>query len=83
MHRLPHRLKQYPVPDNIRECMDLQEDITFVHPQLLEPLSWDNYQEYFSTLLYCEELQLELNIREFDIKKVENCKKINVFLNYN
>jgi hypothetical protein len=68
--RLPHKLRHYLVPGEIRECIDLQEDATFIHPALSEPLSWDTCQEYFSTLLYFEEVQMELNMQEFDMKSV-------------
>ena len=70
MVRLPHKLNHYPVPDDIRECIGLQDDVTFVRPTILEPLSFETYQEHFSTLLYCEELQMEVNIRQFDMYSV-------------
>ena len=70
MIRLPHILKLYSVPDNIRECIELEEDVTFVHPNLLEPLTCNIHNEYFSTLLYCEEIQMEKNMRDFDMKSV-------------
>ena len=65
--RLPQRLKQYPIPDDIRDCMELEQDVTFVRPVLLEPLSASTHQEIFSSLVCCEELQLEKNIRAFDM----------------
>lgn len=70
MLRLPHRLKQYHVPDDIREVIECQEDISFMCPCLNEPLSWESYQEYFTVLVHSEEVQVELNMREFDMKMV-------------
>ena len=65
--RLPHRLKLHPIPDDIRDCIDIEQDVSFITPALLEPLTMDVYQCVFSTLLYCEELQIEKNIRVFDM----------------
>ncbi len=65
--RLPYKLKLYPIPDDIRECFDLEEDVTFVRPSILEPLSLKTHKEVFSALLCCEELQIEKNIRVFDM----------------
>ena len=70
MPRLPHKLKAYPIPDDIRDCIELEEDVTFVRPSLTEPLSSQSHQEHFSTLLFCEELQMEKNIRMFDMFNV-------------
>ena len=65
--RLPHRLKLHPIPDDIRDCIDIEQDVTFLNPVLMEPLSRDTHQSVFSTLLYCEELQMERNIRNYDM----------------
>ena len=65
--RLPHRLKLHPIPDEIRDCIDIEQDVTFFNPVLMEPLSLDTHQSVFSTLLYCEELQMETNIRNYDM----------------
>ena len=32
--KLSHRLKHYPVSEELRECLLLKEDITFVRPNL-------------------------------------------------
>lgn len=37
---------------------------------VLQPLTMNNYQARFSTLLYAEELQQEMDMREFDLERV-------------
>lgn len=39
-----------------------------------QPLSMRNYEDRFSALLHAEEVQMELEMREFDLKQV--CTKI-------
>ena len=41
---------------------------------LLQPLSLKNYAARFSTLLYAEELQMEIDMRQFDIDSVRLCE---------
>lgn len=37
----------------------------------IQPLSLKNYAAMFSTLLYAEELQMEVDMREFDMERVK------------
>lgn len=32
--KLPHRLKKYPVADDLRQCVLMKEDLTFVRPKI-------------------------------------------------
>ena len=70
MVRLPHRLKQFNIPTSVREFFELDTDISLLCPKLLEPLSWNSYEECFTILLHTEELQMEINMQEFDIAMV-------------
>ena len=70
MLRLPHKLKQYAVPASVREFFEFETEISLLCPNLLEPLSWSSYSDCFSVLLYCEELQMELDMQEFEIAMV-------------
>ena len=54
----------------------------------LQPLLLQNYQARFSTLLFAEELQMELEMRQFDMERVGHwilyysfCLKISKDLN--
>ncbi|XP_019853676.1 PREDICTED: putative helicase MOV-10 [Amphimedon queenslandica] len=67
MVRLPNKLKQFPIPTSVREFFELDTDVSLLCPKLLEPLSWSSYEECFSILLHTEELQMEINMQEFDI----------------
>ena len=40
---------------------------------ILQPLSIRNYEERFSALLHAEEVQMELEMREFDLQQVGGC----------
>ncbi len=40
---------------------------------ILQPLSIRNYEERLSALLHAEEVQMELEMREFDLQQVGGC----------
>ena len=42
----------------------------FLREQLTEDLNFDNYKEKFDTLLHIEELQMQKDIRNYDMKGV-------------
>ncbi|XP_028814623.1 RNA helicase Mov10l1, partial [Denticeps clupeoides] len=64
---LPNFLQSYPVPQALRDCVEAKGDVLVTQPQLGEPLSMANMQSRFSVLLWLEELQAELELREFRI----------------
>ncbi|XP_012692807.2 RNA helicase Mov10l1 [Clupea harengus] len=64
---LPNFLGSYPVPQILRDCLELKNDVLVVQPQLGEPLSMTNMQRRFSTLLWLDELHAENELREFSI----------------
>lgn len=49
---------------------DTASDIAAIQPQLVEPLSLDNYQDVFSTLLWLEEMAKEEDMRKYDLTNV-------------
>eukprot|EP01018_Ginkgo_biloba_P016695 Gb_16361 [translate_table: standard] len=60
------KLFQFPIPDHLRNCVEMNEI-----PGILEKgLSPKTYINYFSTLLHLEEIQMEEDIREYDMQKV-------------
>ena len=63
-------MKDYPVPAQLRDMEEMDTDITVIQPQLAEPLSLDNYQDVFSTLLWLEEIVKEREIRKHDLTSV-------------
>ncbi|XP_050412880.1 RNA helicase Mov10l1 isoform X1 [Patella vulgata] len=67
---LPKRLDHYPVPDSLRNSVIDKGEVTAIEPALTEVLDIDNYVDRFSALLHLEEIQYELDIREFDLSQV-------------
>ncbi|NXS14146.1 SDE3 helicase, partial [Neodrepanis coruscans] len=72
---IPLGTYQYPkhIKDAILQgtnCSDMN-DIPAAHSSLLEePLQTDNYHEKFQLLLYLEEIQMEVDIRRYDMQDV-------------
>eukprot|EP00062_Callorhinchus_milii_P006769 gi/632947662/ref/XP_007889162.1/ PREDICTED: putative helicase Mov10l1 isoform X2 [Callorhinchus milii] len=62
---LPSFIPQYPIPQRIKDCIARKADILTAQPKLVQELNMSNYQEHFSTLLWLEEIQAELEIQEF------------------
>ncbi|KAM7057411.1 RNA helicase Mov10l1 [Acridotheres tristis] len=58
---LPH----YTIPDELRKCVEQQLDILTFQPLLAERLNLDNYKANFSTLLWLEEIEAEMNIKDY------------------
>ncbi|XP_066040646.1 RNA helicase Mov10l1 isoform X1 [Chamaea fasciata] len=58
---LPH----YTIPDELRKCVEQQLDILTFQPLLAERLNLDNYKANFSTLLWLEEIQAEMDLKDF------------------
>lgn len=67
---LPVNLAQYNIPRDIRRCILDGTDLGSIVHALREPLMLKNYAARFSTLLYAEELQMEIDMREFDMEGV-------------
>uniref|UniRef100_A0A8C3QHH1 RNA helicase n=1 Tax=Cyanoderma ruficeps TaxID=181631 RepID=A0A8C3QHH1_9PASS len=58
---LPH----YTIPDELRKCVEQQLDILTFQPLLAERLNLDNYKANFSTLLWLEEIQAEMELKDY------------------
>ncbi|XP_050179794.1 RNA helicase Mov10l1 [Myiozetetes cayanensis] len=63
---LPH----YTIPDELRRCVEQKLDILTFQPLLAERLSLDNYTANFSTLLWLEEIQAEMDLKCFSMSGV-------------
>nr|XP_006811620.1 PREDICTED: LOW QUALITY PROTEIN: putative helicase Mov10l1-like [Saccoglossus kowalevskii] len=61
--------EKWIIPE-LRDCLLQRNDITTIRPELAEPLSMTNYIGYFTTMLHLEEIQMEIDIRQFDIEMV-------------
>ncbi|XP_030630697.1 RNA helicase Mov10l1 [Chanos chanos] len=64
---LPNFLGPYPVPQALRECVETGGDVLVAQPALGETLSLANMLPRFSMLLWLEELQAEMELKEFTI----------------
>ncbi|CAG6021472.1 unnamed protein product [Menidia menidia] len=64
-------LKQYRVPPYMNQLLRLLRQSCSLSDQrgtvLENPLNWENYTEKFQLLLYLEELQMEVDIRRYNI----------------
>ncbi|GAA6222733.1 putative helicase mov-10-B.2 isoform X1 [Lates japonicus] len=65
------RLRDYRIPPYINQLISLLKQPSLYHDRrraLLEsPLSWENYTEKMQLLLYLEELQMEVDIKKYNI----------------
>ncbi|MGH0156260.1 UNVERIFIED_CONTAM: hypothetical protein FKN15_042012 [Acipenser sinensis] len=64
---LPNFLGQYPIPQKLRECFELKNDVLVAEPELAEPLSRSVFRSRFSALLWLEELHAESEAKEFSL----------------
>ncbi|CAG5133124.1 unnamed protein product, partial [Candidula unifasciata] len=67
---LPVKLPHFNVPENLQSSVLDATELTDVVPQLSQELSFPNYSRRMSTLLYLEEIQMQMDIREFDMNRV-------------
>lgn len=71
-----YKLPQFAIPADIRELIQSKQ-----RPDVLsEELSLINYAKYFSTLLVMEELNLEEEMRSYDMEDVSMRRRGNEFL---
>ncbi|KAL5541531.1 hypothetical protein UlMin_009241 [Ulmus minor] len=66
-HRFKNRLPRYDIPKEIRALLESKQIPPVVHEGLT---SLDNYVPYFKHLLIMEELQLEEDMRSYDMESV-------------
>ncbi len=67
--RLPNRLPQYQIPSRLWDCVLNKKDIVALEPELGEILNASNYVKRFDVLLHLEEIQQEIDIRDFDMPR--------------
>ncbi|KAI8771706.1 helicase Mov10l1, partial [Biomphalaria glabrata] len=68
--QLPVKLPQYSVPEKVYSAVVEGEELTSTFPCLSQELSFQNYVSRMSTLLYFEEIQMHLDIQEFNMTRV-------------
>ncbi|NXT75568.1 M10L1 helicase, partial [Zapornia atra] len=68
--QLPSFLPHYTIPDELRKCVEQQLDILAFQPLLAEHLNLDNYRANFSTLLWLEDIHLEMEMKDFNMSGV-------------
>ncbi|NXF85693.1 M10L1 helicase, partial [Eubucco bourcierii] len=81
--KLPSFLPHYTIPDELRKCVEQKLDILTFQPLLAEVCSLDNYRPNFSTLLWLEEINAEIDIKDFNmsgvtLKRNGNCLVLEV-----
>ncbi|XP_067861384.1 RNA helicase Mov10l1-like [Heptranchias perlo] len=75
---IPSFLPQYPIPERLKECIEKGADVLTIQPNLVEAMNMLKYKDRFSTLLWLEEINAELEIRAFNmiavvLKKCGDC----------
>ncbi|XP_025071153.1 RNA helicase Mov10l1 isoform X2 [Alligator sinensis] len=65
--QLPSFLPHYPVPSSLRKCVEQKLDVLLFQPLLAEPLSLANYKAKFSAVLWLEEIQAEIEIKDYSM----------------
>ncbi|KYO47495.1 putative helicase Mov10l1 isoform B [Alligator mississippiensis] len=65
--QLPSFLPHYPVPSSLRKCVEQKLDVLLFQPLLAEPLSLANYKAKFSAVLWLEEIQAEMEIKDYSM----------------
>uniref|UniRef100_A0AAX7UW94 RNA helicase n=1 Tax=Astatotilapia calliptera TaxID=8154 RepID=A0AAX7UW94_ASTCA len=73
------KLKEYRVPSYIRNLLtslkyssfNAKSSFTQLFSILESPLNWENYTERFQVLLYLEELQMEVDIKRYNIPNTD------------
>ncbi|XP_060083408.1 RNA helicase Mov10l1-like [Ylistrum balloti] len=76
---LPCRLPMFPVPERLQDCILEGEDVEDVAPVIEQDLVYENYTARFQALLHLEEIQMDIDIREFDLERV-NFRPMREFL---
>lgn len=64
---LRFRSKPYNIPQDLFKALETRTPMTEVFPELRESLHFDNYAAKFHALLYCEEVDERLQMREYDM----------------
>ncbi|XP_059152220.1 RNA helicase Mov10l1-like [Physella acuta] len=68
--QLPVKLPHYTVPTELEQHLIDGDELTTLMPYLSQELSFHNYVRRMSTLLHLEEIQMKLDIRQFDMSRV-------------
>ncbi|NXN99240.1 M10L1 helicase, partial [Rhinopomastus cyanomelas] len=68
--KLPNFLPHYTIPDDLRKCVEQDLDILTFQPLLAEHLNLDNFKAKFSTLLWLEEINAEMEIKDYNMSGV-------------
>ncbi|KAM6301707.1 RNA helicase Mov10l1 [Podargus strigoides] len=73
-------LPLYTIPGMLRKCVEQELDILTFQPLLAERLNLDNYKAKFSTLLWLEDIQAEMQIKCFNMSGVTLKRNGNSFV---
>lgn len=67
---LPVKLPHFTVPDYLESCVMEGRELTDIAAFLVQPLSAATYSRRMSLLLHLEEIQMQMDIRQFDLTRV-------------
>ncbi|KFO72839.1 Putative helicase Mov10l1, partial [Cuculus canorus] len=78
--RLLSFLPPYVIPYELRKCVEQKLDILSFQPLLAEHLNLDNYKARFSTLLWLEDINAEMELKDFNMSGVTLQRDGNLFV---
>ncbi|KAK3769722.1 hypothetical protein RRG08_004971 [Elysia crispata] len=67
---LPVKLPHFTVPDYLESCVMAGGELTEIAPFLVQALNAPTYSRRMSLLLHLEEIQMQMDIRQFDLTRV-------------
>ena len=72
MYKIP--LPRYQIPYDLRVSLNKGEPSDHLEELLRSELTETNYQEKYSALLHIEEMQMEVDIRHYDVENATMVK---------
>jgi len=68
-------LKQYHIPNDLRVSLNKGQPSVHLGELLASEITKSNYQDKFSALMHIEELQMEVDIRHYDVDDATMAKE--------
>ncbi|XP_075130272.1 RNA helicase Mov10l1 [Leptodactylus fuscus] len=68
--QLPSFIPMYPIPERLRNCVELNMNVLAIEPCLGELLTLSNYRKKMSTLLWLEDIHNEIEMKELRLSGV-------------
>ncbi|XP_072026014.1 RNA helicase Mov10l1-like [Amphiura filiformis] len=77
---VPVKLPQFVVPKDLEQAVLQDQDVTICYPELNQGLNMENFSIRCSALLHLEEVQMQIDMRQFDLEKVSMKPRLGEYL---